>query len=69
MKLCGVLHVVYQTGEKVTGSYMLCALFESHMLFATRSSEPNKFDVKAVISLRQAKLEGKTNGIGQISLL
>lgn len=65
MKLCGVLHVVHQTGEKVNGSWMLCALFASHILLATTSQEPNKFNVQAIISIRGAKVEEKTNGIGK----
>ncbi|TPX20393.1 hypothetical protein DIZ76_016281 [Coccidioides immitis] len=64
LKVCGVLHVAYQIGETVSGSYMVCALFDSYILLATSSSDREKFRVMAIIHIRGSRLEEPANGIG-----
>ncbi|WEW61555.1 hypothetical protein PRK78_007045 [Emydomyces testavorans] len=64
IKVCGVLHIAYQTSEVVTGSYMVCALFESYVLLAISSSDREKFKVMAIIFIRGSRLEEAANGIG-----
>ncbi|KMU90922.1 RSP [Coccidioides immitis H538.4] len=66
LKVCGVLHVAYQIGETVSGSYMVCALFDSYILLATSSSDREKFRVMAIIHIRGSRLEEPANGIGAI---
>ena len=63
--LCGVLYVTYQTRLRVDGLYALCALFASHFLVAVPAGGSGKFEVIALISLCDLKIESVTDGKGQ----
>lgn len=64
--LCGILFVAYQCGrDDVRGEYMLCALFDSYLLLATPKSETTKFDVVAIISLKDIQIEKSEGGRGK----
>ncbi|OJD20509.1 hypothetical protein ACJ73_08157 [Blastomyces percursus] len=64
IKLCGVLHVTYQTNDSVTGEYMLCCLFGKYFLLATPCEDNRKFNAVAVIHIPGASIEPADNGIG-----
>ncbi|PGH04697.1 hypothetical protein GX51_03364 [Blastomyces parvus] len=64
IKLCGVLHVTYQTKDTVTGEYMLCCLFGKYFLLATPCEDNRKFNAVAVIHIPGASVEPADNGIG-----
>ncbi|KAI5304471.1 hypothetical protein KEM56_006462 [Ascosphaera pollenicola] len=64
LRVCGVLHVAYQTEADVHGEYMLCCLFNAHLLFAVPIGETGHFDSVAVLKLVDVKLEMADNEIG-----
>ncbi|KAF3490608.1 RSP protein [Arthroderma uncinatum] len=57
IKVCGILHVTYETLESITGDYMVCALFSSHLLLAAACIEHRNFTVVAIIGTTRAKIE------------
>ncbi|KAL1960063.1 hypothetical protein VTO42DRAFT_235 [Malbranchea cinnamomea] len=70
VKACGVLHVSYQTPTEVTGQYMMCALFNTHLLLATFQEENGKFKVVAMIRTAEIELKAadERTGSAQLSL-
>ncbi|PGG97136.1 hypothetical protein AJ80_09730 [Polytolypa hystricis UAMH7299] len=64
IKVCGVLHVAYQTIDSVSGRYVMCALFSAYLLLAIPSEEHRKFTVLAILRTSDLKLEGVDNGTG-----
>ncbi|PGH28764.1 hypothetical protein GX50_08492 [[Emmonsia] crescens] len=64
IKVCGALHVTYQTKDSVTGEYMMCCLFGKYFLLATASEDNRKFNAVAVIHVPEASVEAADNGIG-----
>ncbi|KAM5437931.1 hypothetical protein McanMca71_002153 [Microsporum canis] len=57
IKVCGVLHITYETLESIAGEYMVCALFASHILLAVPCAENRNFAVVAIIATTRAKVE------------
>ncbi|KAL8946634.1 MAG: hypothetical protein Q9222_007000 [Ikaeria aurantiellina] len=55
--LCGVLYIAYESELEVCGQYMLCALFQSHLLLAVQRSDGSQYDVAALINLTDAQIE------------
>ncbi|PGH07565.1 hypothetical protein AJ79_06235 [Helicocarpus griseus UAMH5409] len=64
IKVCGVLHVAYQTKESVNGEYMMCCLFNKFLLLATASESYRKFNAVAIIHIPGIKLEAADSGTG-----
>jgi len=64
VQLCGVLHVAYETTERITGQYMLCALYRSCLVVAVPNKLLSAYTVTAVISLFNATIEEADNGKG-----
>jgi hypothetical protein len=62
--LCGVLHVAYQTPERVKGQYMVCVLYKSCLVLATTSRFYTPYTVDACISLANGSIEESDNGRG-----
>ncbi|KAF1926281.1 Rho guanyl nucleotide exchange factor [Didymella exigua CBS 183.55] len=62
--LCGVLHVAYQTPERVKGQYMICVLYKSCLVLATTSRFFTPYNVVACISLANGSIEEPDNGRG-----
>lgn len=62
--LCGVLHVAYQTSERVKGQYMVCVLYKSCLVLATTSRFYTPYSVVACISLANGSIEEPDNGRG-----
>ncbi|KAF1851488.1 uncharacterized protein K460DRAFT_413044 [Cucurbitaria berberidis CBS 394.84] len=62
--LCGVLHVTYQTPERVKGQYMVCVLYKSCLVLATVSRSQMPYTVVASIGLANGSIEEPDNGRG-----
>ncbi|EMD87104.1 hypothetical protein COCC4DRAFT_82097 [Bipolaris maydis ATCC 48331] len=62
--LCGVLHVAYQTPDRIKGSYMVCVLYRSCLVLATASRFHTPLTVVASIALANASIEDADNGRG-----
>ncbi|KAF2735714.1 hypothetical protein EJ04DRAFT_599438 [Polyplosphaeria fusca] len=61
---CGVLHVAYQTPDRVKGQYMICVLYKSRLVLATTSRLFVTYNVMACITLANATIEETDNGKG-----
>jgi len=64
IQLCGVLHVTYETNERIESQYMICILYRSCLLLASANKSFSSIVVDAVISLLNAKIETSDNGNG-----
>jgi hypothetical protein len=64
IKVCGVLHVAYQTTESVAGDYMLCALFAQYLVLATAPEDNLRFKVVASIRITDLIVDAVDNGMG-----
>jgi hypothetical protein len=62
--LCGVLHVAYQTPDRIKGSYMVCVLYKSCLVLATASRFHSPYTIVASIGLANASIEETDNGRG-----
>ncbi|KAH7394498.1 hypothetical protein BKA66DRAFT_438839 [Pyrenochaeta sp. MPI-SDFR-AT-0127] len=60
--LCGVLHVAFQTPERVKGQYMICILYKSCLVLATASRFHTPYNVVASIGLANGSIEEADNG-------
>jgi hypothetical protein len=65
--LCGALHIAYDTNNGVKGEYMISILYRSSLVLALASKGFATYDVFAVISLINARLEDSDNGRGMVS--
>ena len=66
--LCGVLYVAYQTVFGLRGDYMLSILFKSYLLLALQKSGV-RYEIVAIISLGDVRLDKPDNGRGQLPRL
>ena len=64
IQLCGVLYVAHETTDRVTGQYMLCALYRSCLVIATPNKSLSIYTVAAVIPLFNATIDEADNGKG-----
>lgn len=62
--LCGVLHVTYQTPERIKGQYMICVLYKSCLVLATTNRFHSPYTVVASIGLANGSIEESDNGRG-----
>lgn len=62
--LCGVLHVAYQTSNRVEGGYVLCMMFKDHLLVAAPSTGHSRLDILATIYLSDARVVSTEDGRG-----
>lgn len=65
--LCGVLHVAYQTDNRVQGGYMLCMMFKDYLVVAAPAARNAKFDIVATIYLADANAVSTEDGRGILS--
>lgn len=66
--LCGVLHVAYETNERVKGQYMVCLLYRSCLLLASMCKNGKTYIIFAVIPLVNANVDEPDNGRGVLGL-
>lgn len=65
IRLCGTLHVAYQTPSNVVGDYMMCALFNAHMLLAVPLEDGRRFSIVVCFHLAQLRIEPSDNRRGK----
>ncbi len=66
--LCGVLHVAYQTPDRVKGQYMICVLYKSCLILATTNRYHSPYTVVASIGLANGSIEEPDNGRGMTAV-
>ena len=66
---CGVLHIAFQTPDRVKGQYMICVLYKSCLVLATASRLFIPYHVAACITLANGSIEEPDNGRGKCAKL
>ncbi|KAL5611590.1 hypothetical protein BROUX41_000826 [Berkeleyomyces rouxiae] len=64
IKLCGTLHVCWQTKEGADGQYMICLLYNDVICLASASKADQIYSIQACIDLANLRLEEVDNGKG-----
>ncbi|KAI0409468.1 hypothetical protein F4802DRAFT_544108 [Xylaria palmicola] len=64
IRLCGALHVCWQTRDGVTGQYMASLLYRDCLCLATAGKFDQIYAIQACISLDSIKIEEADNGRG-----
>ncbi|KAI0383922.1 Dbl homology domain-containing protein [Hypomontagnella monticulosa] len=64
VRLCGVLHVCWQTKDGVDGAYMVTLLYKDCLCLATASRADHIYTIQACIGLNDIKVEQVDNGRG-----
>ncbi|KAI1620539.1 hypothetical protein EDD37DRAFT_158675 [Exophiala viscosa] len=64
VRLCGVLHVAWQTKSKIDSCYALCVLFESTLLVAVPAGTSPCFEVIALLHLSDVSIASPSDGRG-----
>ena len=69
VELCGVLHVTYESPEKINGQYMIAILYRSYLVLAIAAANLTlQYTVAAVIPLLNGNIEPPNNGRGMWNL-
>ncbi|KAI0442464.1 Dbl homology domain-containing protein [Xylaria telfairii] len=64
IRLCGALHVCWQTRDGVTGQYMVSLLYRNCLCLATAGKSDQIYTIQACIGLESIKVEEADNGRG-----
>ncbi|KAK4147627.1 uncharacterized protein C8A04DRAFT_33791 [Dichotomopilus funicola] len=64
LRLCGALHVCWQTKDSVTGQYMVALLYRDWFCLATAGRIDQIYTLQACIALSNIKVEEVDNGRG-----
>ncbi|KAI1385058.1 Dbl homology domain-containing protein [Hypoxylon trugodes] len=64
VRLCGALHVCWQSKDGVEGTYMVTLLYKDCLCLATTSRADQTYTIQACISLNDIKVEEVDNGRG-----
>ncbi|KAJ2989699.1 hypothetical protein NUW58_g3334 [Xylaria curta] len=64
IRLCGALHVCWQTKDGVTGQYMVSLLYRDCLCLATAGKYDQVYTIQACIGLDSIKVEEADNGRG-----
>ncbi|KAI1447892.1 Dbl homology domain-containing protein [Annulohypoxylon stygium] len=64
VRLCGALHVCWQTKEGVDGTYMVAILYKDCLCLASVSGTEPVYTIQACISLCDVRIEAVDNGRG-----
>ncbi|KAL1611975.1 hypothetical protein SLS60_000198 [Paraconiothyrium brasiliense] len=64
--VCGVLHVAYQTPDRVKGQYMACVLYKSCLVLANAGRFFTPYSVAASITLANGSIDETDNGRGEV---
>ena len=62
--VCGVLHVAFESNERIKGQYMVWLLYRSCFLLASLSKTTAAYNVFAVIPLANGSIDEPDNGRG-----
>lgn len=68
VELCGILHMAHQSNVGVSGCYVVCVLFDEHLLIALPAGAIGKFETMALIQLSDLRIEAPNDGKGEQSL-
>lgn len=66
IRLCGVLHVTWQTKSRVDGCYALCILFQNSLMIALPTSASPTFEVVALLHLSLLTVCSASDGRGEL---
>lgn len=64
IRLCGALHVCWQTKDGVSGQYMIALLYRDWLCLALAGRAEQIYMVQACISLNNIRVESADNGRG-----
>ena len=65
VRVCGALHVCWQTKEGASGQYMIALLYREWFCLATASQVEQSYTIQACIALVNVKVEDVDNGRGR----
>ena len=65
IKLCGILHVCWQTRVGVDSHYMITLLYREWLCLAVTGKNGQVYTVQACISVNDIKAEAADNGRGE----
>ncbi|KEY67517.1 hypothetical protein S7711_02437 [Stachybotrys chartarum IBT 7711] len=64
IRLCGALHVCWQSSNAIEGRYMICLLYRNVLCLASAGRVEPVYTILACISLHRARMEATDNGRG-----
>lgn len=64
IRLCGVLHITWQTKSRIDGGYAVCVLFDFSMVIALQAGSTSRLDLVAFLHLSDLRLESASDGQG-----
>ncbi|KAH7326485.1 hypothetical protein B0I35DRAFT_136518 [Stachybotrys elegans] len=64
VRLCGALHVCWQSKSAITGQYMICLLYRGILCLASAGKVDPVYTIQACINLHRTKVEDIDNGRG-----
>ncbi|RYC62196.1 hypothetical protein CHU98_g3998 [Xylaria longipes] len=67
IRLCGALHVCWQTRDGVSGQYMVSLLYRDCLCLATTGKTGQIYTIQACIGLDSIKVEEADNGRGSVA--
>lgn len=65
IRLCGTLHVCWQTNDGVEGQYFICLLYRHVLCLASAGKIDPIYTIMACINLDDVRLEEVDNGRGK----
>lgn len=65
IRLCGALHVCWQTKEGVSGQYMIALLYRDWLCLALAARAEQVYMIQACIGLNNIRVEAADNGRGK----
>lgn len=69
IRLCGTLHICWQSPGGVVGQYMVCLLYRDVFCLATAGKADQIYMVQACIDLNRARIDDADNGRGEARVL
>lgn len=66
IRLCGVLHVTWQTKSRIDGRYAVCVLFDFSLMIALQAgtTSTSRLDLVAFLHLSDVRIESASDGQG-----
>lgn len=64
IRLCGVLHVTWQTKRRIDGAYAVCVLFDFSMIIALPVGTTSRLDLVAFLHLSDLQIASASDGQG-----
>lgn len=67
IRLCGALHVCWQSPRGVDGQYLICLLYRDVLCLASAEKAGQVYIIHACIGLSGARIEDIDNGRGEMA--